>query len=341
MIFAYTIKGWGLPIAGHPMNHSALLTGEQIDELRAGARPIPRDEWAASTRRRRRARSAPASAERLTRARRTGRASRSPATPIPAELGPTPHARDDVAGGVRPHAASTSRAYEDVARAHRHDLARRRRSRPTSAAGSTSVGVFAPTAERRVRGRRGRACCAGTPGPDRPAHRARHLRDEPVPDAGPARPRVRSCTDSSCCRSARSTTRSSAAGWTRSSTALLRREVRRSRARRRASRCRARAARTSRAITPSIGIELPEPALLRAVLRARGRVDPARRDAPHAATASTASRRTCGSRRRRSSQAAVRRPAGAAGAGGGAGRRAVGRVPPGGGAGRSRPVALS
>lgn len=35
IVFAYTIKGWGLPIAGHPLNHSMLLTPEQIDTLRA------------------------------------------------------------------------------------------------------------------------------------------------------------------------------------------------------------------------------------------------------------------------------------------------------------------
>jgi pyruvate dehydrogenase E1 component len=35
VIFAYTIKGYGLEIAGRPQNHSALLNGEQIDRLRA------------------------------------------------------------------------------------------------------------------------------------------------------------------------------------------------------------------------------------------------------------------------------------------------------------------
>ena len=43
VIFAYTVKGWGLPIAGTPRNHSALLTGEQIDELRASHGPHPDD----------------------------------------------------------------------------------------------------------------------------------------------------------------------------------------------------------------------------------------------------------------------------------------------------------
>jgi pyruvate dehydrogenase E1 component len=34
VIFAYTVKGWGLPTAGNPRNHSALLTSEQIDQMR-------------------------------------------------------------------------------------------------------------------------------------------------------------------------------------------------------------------------------------------------------------------------------------------------------------------
>ncbi len=33
-IVAYTVKGWGLPIAGDPSNHSRLLTSEQIEALR-------------------------------------------------------------------------------------------------------------------------------------------------------------------------------------------------------------------------------------------------------------------------------------------------------------------
>lgn len=34
VVFAYTIKGWGLPIAGDPLNHAALLSASQIDDLR-------------------------------------------------------------------------------------------------------------------------------------------------------------------------------------------------------------------------------------------------------------------------------------------------------------------
>ena len=40
MIFAYTIKGYGLPTQGHPRNHSALLTSEQIRSSPASSEPI-------------------------------------------------------------------------------------------------------------------------------------------------------------------------------------------------------------------------------------------------------------------------------------------------------------
>ncbi|WDZ87334.1 transketolase-like TK C-terminal-containing protein [Micromonospora cathayae] len=45
VVFAYTVKGWGLPIAGNPRNHSALLSSEQVDTLRT-AHGLTRDtEW--------------------------------------------------------------------------------------------------------------------------------------------------------------------------------------------------------------------------------------------------------------------------------------------------------
>ncbi|MGY3516214.1 transketolase-like TK C-terminal-containing protein [Micromonospora sp. PTRAS2] len=45
VVFAYTVKGWGLPIAGNPRNHSALLTTAQVDELRAAHGLTPATEW--------------------------------------------------------------------------------------------------------------------------------------------------------------------------------------------------------------------------------------------------------------------------------------------------------
>ncbi|GAB2465012.1 transketolase-like TK C-terminal-containing protein [Jatrophihabitans fulvus] len=45
VVFAYTIKGWGLPIAGNPRNHSALLTSAQVDEFRIANGLTHADEW--------------------------------------------------------------------------------------------------------------------------------------------------------------------------------------------------------------------------------------------------------------------------------------------------------
>jgi pyruvate dehydrogenase E1 component len=45
VILAQTMKGWGLPIAGDPMNHTALLTPPQVEELRGALGVAPGAEW--------------------------------------------------------------------------------------------------------------------------------------------------------------------------------------------------------------------------------------------------------------------------------------------------------
>jgi pyruvate dehydrogenase E1 component len=45
VVFAYTIKGWHLPIAGNPRNHSAQITGNQIDEFRSKLGLSLENEW--------------------------------------------------------------------------------------------------------------------------------------------------------------------------------------------------------------------------------------------------------------------------------------------------------
>ncbi|MDZ7679807.1 MAG: transketolase C-terminal domain-containing protein [Acidimicrobiales bacterium] len=45
VVFAYTIKGWGLPTAGDPLNHAALLTEDQIDDLRCSVELDRESEW--------------------------------------------------------------------------------------------------------------------------------------------------------------------------------------------------------------------------------------------------------------------------------------------------------
>jgi pyruvate dehydrogenase E1 component len=45
VIFAYTVKGYGLPTQGHPQNHSALLTREQMHELAGQLGTDPDHPW--------------------------------------------------------------------------------------------------------------------------------------------------------------------------------------------------------------------------------------------------------------------------------------------------------
>jgi len=46
VIFAYTHKGWGLPIQGNARNHAAVLSSEQVEELRAELGIPDDDRWA-------------------------------------------------------------------------------------------------------------------------------------------------------------------------------------------------------------------------------------------------------------------------------------------------------
>ncbi len=46
VVFAYTIKGFGLPMAGDPLNHSQLLTQNQMDALQIELGVDPDDVWA-------------------------------------------------------------------------------------------------------------------------------------------------------------------------------------------------------------------------------------------------------------------------------------------------------
>ena len=46
VIFAYTIKGWCLPTEGHPGNHSAMLSEEQLASLARELGADPADPWA-------------------------------------------------------------------------------------------------------------------------------------------------------------------------------------------------------------------------------------------------------------------------------------------------------
>ncbi len=84
VVFAYTVKGWGLPIAGERLNHAAVLTAEQVDALRA-ASGLDRDhEWDRFPPGSEEARLCASTATRL---RREASAPTRPAFSVPAETG--------------------------------------------------------------------------------------------------------------------------------------------------------------------------------------------------------------------------------------------------------------
>jgi pyruvate dehydrogenase E1 component len=106
VIIAYTIKGYGLPLEGHPQNHSALLTGEQIGALAARLGADAAHPWQRFT--------AGSAADLMCRAT-ARRLLREPAAltevpPVPEDLGRTPK-------GTATTQAALGRALLDVARA--------------------------------------------------------------------------------------------------------------------------------------------------------------------------------------------------------------------------------
>ena len=128
VVFAYTIKGWSLPIEGHPGNHSALLTREQWERLAEDLGADATDPWAAFSPDSAEGRLCSDAAERL----RRPSASLVDTPPVPVELG-----RDHSA------AASTQRAFgrflNDLSR-EAPELARRVVTVSPDVASSTNLG---------------------------------------------------------------------------------------------------------------------------------------------------------------------------------------------------------
>ena len=106
VIFAYTVKGYGLAIEGHPQNHSALLTEAQLGELAARTGADPAHPW------RRFADGSPEAALCAAAAERVRRDSVPLTEPpsVPADLGRTP-------SGTATTQSALGRALLDVNRA--------------------------------------------------------------------------------------------------------------------------------------------------------------------------------------------------------------------------------
>jgi pyruvate dehydrogenase E1 component len=87
VIFAYTVKGYGLPTQGHPQNHSSLLTTEQMRDLAAALGTDPDRPWLGFPDDSEQASLCAETARRL--ARRPWPAHGPP--PLPADIGRTPN----------------------------------------------------------------------------------------------------------------------------------------------------------------------------------------------------------------------------------------------------------
>jgi len=96
VVFAYTVKGWGLPIAGDPLNHAALLSPAQIDEFRARVGLTEDTEW-----------------DRFDPASAAGRLCASVGGEVNNPL-PVPRPQADVPLGVRPPVTSGSASSQDA-----------------------------------------------------------------------------------------------------------------------------------------------------------------------------------------------------------------------------------
>ena len=244
VIFAYTIKAWGLPTEGHPANHSALLSSAQWEQLAQELGADTDDPWA---------RFAPGTPPGLLCAGAAERLARAPVVrreppAVPPELG-------------RSHTGAVStqqafgRFFVDLAHAA-PEVAARRDGQPRRRLFDEPRRLDQPRrcverrrAHRLVRRRHTTRSCAGA----RASTASTSSLGSPratswvcwASSAPPGR-----ATGSRCCRSARCTTRSSTARSSRGRSASTRAASRSSSAPRRASRSRPRAARTSRSSRP-------------------------------------------------------------------------------------------
>ncbi|MDR3033232.1 MAG: pyruvate dehydrogenase [Kitasatospora sp.] len=106
VIFAYTVKGYGLAMEGHPQNHSALLSAVELTELARRSGVDPGQPWQKFPNGSAEAELCTATAARL----RRGPPAAVPSPALPADLGRTP-------SGVASTQAALGRALLDLSRA--------------------------------------------------------------------------------------------------------------------------------------------------------------------------------------------------------------------------------
>jgi pyruvate dehydrogenase E1 component len=110
VVIAYTLKGYGLAIEGHPQNHSALLTEDQLEALAGDLGVDPADPWAAFEPGSDAAGLLSEAAARLTRVQPAAVA----APEVPGDLGRTPHGTATTQAALGRTLLDLNRAAPDV-----------------------------------------------------------------------------------------------------------------------------------------------------------------------------------------------------------------------------------
>ena len=243
---AYTIKGYGLPFAGHKDNHSGLMSPDDVEAMRASHGVAPGEEWE------------PFSGLDVAEAdmrRFPRRGSVQPAGVPAPERGGDSGAGDDRAAALRGHIdpgdvrprARHDRAHRRTARGpHRDHLAGRDGLHEPRRLGESAAPLSPQAAGGHVLERAGRLVPALGGLAEGTAHRARNRGAQPVPDARRGRPVTFVVRRAPHPRSGPSTTRSSSAGSMRSPTRSIRMPASSSSRPRPGSPSRPRAARISR-----------------------------------------------------------------------------------------------
>ena len=213
-----------------------------------------RDPWAPfAGRQRRRPGCCAAAAARLRRADPAAAAGR---PPVPADLGRTPH-------GTATTQAALGRTLLDLNRAAPEAAARVVTVSPDVSSSTNlggwvnKVGVWSHDGAARLVRRRRRDDPALAGAAHRPAHRARHRRDQPGRRCSASSAPRGAAGASRCCRSASSTTRSSSGRWSRGRSASTPAASRSWSARRPGSRSAPEGGAHQSITTPSIGLEQP------------------------------------------------------------------------------------
>ena len=185
---AYTVKGYGLPFAGHKDNHAGLMTPDQCAAFRIENGIAEGEEWepfagvADPDALRRFIAAAPF-------ARETERRKTAPAVAVPDRLAIARSQTMSTQEGFGKLLAEIASGPDAARRPHRHHLARcDRLDQPRPLGQPPRPASRATGQEDPFQSRKLASAQRWTGGPQGPASRARHRREQFVPDAGRARP---------------------------------------------------------------------------------------------------------------------------------------------------------